>query len=200
MLLCFGFVTYAVLEGFDRRILHLSDPQRRCAALGLCGACIKYAPVPCGLARTFYLILPALLVLACMLPTADWQDTAYNTWVFGQIYNYAHLRVYQQLENWYCAGAAAVMFAASLVVLLAGGQRAIGWAKIFFAAGAGPLGFGLLRMILGGAYDQHRVWYLAWEEGTEFLFLLAVCGTLVIFRHGLRLVQAAGEENRGASP
>jgi hypothetical protein len=67
MLLCFGFVTYAALEGFDRRILHLSDPQRRCAALGLCGACIKYAPVPCGLAQTFHLILPALLVVAWML-------------------------------------------------------------------------------------------------------------------------------------
>ena len=37
-------------------------------------------------------------------------------------------------------------------------------AKIALAAGIGPLGFAMLRMVLGGVYDQNRVWYLFWEE------------------------------------
>ena len=53
----------------------------------------------------FFVLTPALLVLALMLPTADWQDNSYNTLVFGSVYNYAHLRVHQQFENWYCAAA-----------------------------------------------------------------------------------------------
>ena len=34
MAVCFGFLAYAVLEGFDRRILMLSDPRRPCAVAG----------------------------------------------------------------------------------------------------------------------------------------------------------------------
>ena len=55
MLLAVGFACYAVLEGADRRMIMLSDEKRRCAALGLCGRCIKHADVPCGLRRLFCL-------------------------------------------------------------------------------------------------------------------------------------------------
>jgi phage-related protein len=61
------------------------------------------------------------------------------------------------------------------------------WAKIALAGGVGALGFGMFRMILGGAYDQHRVWYLVWEEGMEFLFILGILGVLMIFRRGLAI-------------
>jgi len=182
MLLCFGFTAFAVLEGIDRRILMLSDPGRRCAAVGLCRACMKHADVPCGLKQTFYLVIPALIVIALMLPVADWQDNSYTTLVFGQLYHYAHLRVYQQFENWYCAAAAIAMFAASLAILALKKHNPIAPAKIALAAGIGPLGFGMLRMVLGGAYDQNRVWYLFWEETTELLFILGVCFVLWTFR------------------
>lgn len=185
MLACFGFTAYAILEGLDRRVLRLSDPQRPCAAVGLCGRCIKSSDVPCGMRQLFYVLLPALIVVAMMLPTADWQDTAYNTWVMGQPYNYAHLRIYQFFENWYCAAAAVLMFAVSLAFLALKRGGELGPAKIAMAAGLGALGFGMLRMVLGGAYDQNRVWYLVWEESTEFLFLLGVCFTLWNLRHGL---------------
>ena len=120
-----------------------------------------------------------------MLPTADWQDNAYNTGIFGTLYNYAHLRVFQQVENWYCAAAAVAGLGASLAVLLVKRKNAIATAKVFFAAGMGPLGFGMLRMVLGGAYDQNRVWYLFWEETTELLFILAICFVLWTFRRVL---------------
>ena len=186
MLLCFGFTAYAVLEGIDRRILMLSDPKRRCAALGLCGECIKYnQEVPCGLKRTFYMIIPLGMILALMLPAADWQDNSYNTFIFREFYNYGHLRVYQQFENWFCPAAAVLLFGTSLLVLALKQDNAIATAKITFAAGLGPLGFGTLRMMLGGAYDQNRVWYAFWEETTELLFLLSVAFVLWTFRRTL---------------
>jgi rhodanese-related sulfurtransferase len=185
MALCFGFTSYAVLEGVDRRILRLSDPHQRCASLGFCGACIKYTDVPCGLKQMFYLIIPLCIVLALMLPSADWQDNVYNTAIFGTFYNYGHLRVYQLLENWYCPAVAILLFAASLSILGVGGQKAIAPAKVTFAAGLGPLGFGSLRMILGSAYDQNRVWYVFWEEFTELLLMLAVGFVLWTFRRQL---------------
>ena len=185
MLISFGFVTYALLEGIDRRILMLSAPDHRCASLALCGGCIKYGEPACGLKRVFFVLTPAFLVLALMLPTADWQDNSYNTLVFGSVYNYAHLRVHQQFENWYCAAAAVVMFTASCMILAAKRENPIAAAKIAFAAGTGPLMFGMFRMILGGAYDQNRMWYLFWEETTELLFIFGVCLVLWIFRRSL---------------
>lgn len=196
MLACFGFVAYAVLEGFDRRILQLSDPQHRCAALSLCGRCIKLAPVPCGLRRTFYLIIPALMLVALMLPTADWQDNSYNTLLFGQLYHYGHLRIYQLFENWYCAWAAILMLGASLGILAFAPGNSLPWAKVALSAGVGPLVFGLLRMVTAGAYDQNRVWYLFWEESTELLFIGGICGVLWIFRRGLGLQDGETADRR----
>jgi hypothetical protein len=195
MLLCFGFSAYALFEGFDRRILMLSDPDRRCAALSLCRSCIKSTDVPCGLKRMFYVIIPLMIVLSVMLPTANWQDTSYNTLIFGQLYNYAHLRIYQLFENWYCATAAIVMFTLSLLMLALERENAVAKAKIAFAAGLGPFGFGMLRMILGGAYDQNRVWYLFWEETTEFLFILGICYVLWTFRRKLLPELTSGMES-----
>jgi rhodanese-related sulfurtransferase len=185
MFVCFGFLVYAVLEAIDRRILRLSDPQRRCAAVPLCGACVKTAATSCGLQRAFYLLIPALMAVALMIPTADWHDTSYNTLVFGHPYNYGHLRVFQQVENWYCPAVAVLMLGVSLGILLLKRHNPIGPAKIAFAAGVGPLGFGMLRMLLGAAYDQNRVWFLFWEEATEWLLIFGICCLLWIFRHGL---------------
>jgi len=70
-----------------------------------------------GLKRMFYLLIPALILLAFMLPAADWQNNSYNTVIFGQYYNYAHLWIYQLYENWYCAAAAVLMLGISLLIL-----------------------------------------------------------------------------------
>jgi rhodanese-related sulfurtransferase len=185
MFVCFGFIAYAVLEAVDSRILGLSDPDRRCAATRLCGACIKHADVPCGLQRSFCVLIPAVMLIAMMVPTADWRDTSYNTLIFGDPYNYGHLRAFQQVENWYCPAAAVVMLGASLAILLFKRREPIPAAKIAFAAGIGPLGFGMFRMLLGAAYDENRVWFLFWEEATELLLMLGICCLLWIFRRGL---------------
>ena len=187
MLLFMGFAGYAVLDGLDRRMIVLSDARRRCAAIGLCGACIKHADVPCGLRRLFCLLLPLAMLFALLLPTAGWHGTVYVTRVFGYPYVYGHLFAFQMFENWYCGVAAIVLFAIALAVLLVRKQAGIETAKTFFAAGLGPLGFGFLRMLLGAAYDQHRVWYLFWEESTELALIAAACVVLWIFHRGLPL-------------
>ena len=171
----------------DRRIIMLSDAKRRCAATGLCGHCIKHADVPCGLRRLFCLLLPLLMIFSLLLPTAGWKDTAYITRIFGTPYVYGHLFAFQMFEDWFCGGAAVLLFAISLAILLVRKQAGIGAAKIFLAAGLGPLGFGGLRMLLGAAYDQNRVWYLFWEEGTELALVTAVCIVLWIFHRRLPL-------------
>jgi rhodanese-related sulfurtransferase len=185
MFVCFGFVAYAILEAIDDRILGLSDPERRCAAVRLCGACSKHADVPCGLRRSFYVLIPAVMLIALMVPAADWRDHSYNTLIFGQAYNYGHLRAFQQVENWYCPAAALAMLGASLAILLVKRRAPVAWAKIALAAGLGPLGFGMFRMLLGAAYVGNRVWFLFWEEATELMLMLGTCCLLWIFRRGL---------------
>jgi rhodanese-related sulfurtransferase len=185
MMLCFAFTAYALIEGLDRRLLFFSDPQKRCAATALCGRCSKFGEAPCRFVQVFRAITGGLMIVSLMLITAGWQTTAYNTVVFRQLYNYAHLWIYQLNENVYCGTAASAMFGISLLLLCVKKENAVAWAKIAFAAGIGAFGFGFLRMILGAAYDQNRVWFLFWEETTELLFIIFLCMTLCIFRDGL---------------
>jgi rhodanese-related sulfurtransferase len=185
MLLSFGFVTYAILEGIDSRILMLSDPDKKCAALSLCKKCIKYEKVPCGLKRTFFMIIPASILLALMPLCAGWYDISYNTMIFGTFYNYTHRIVYQQFEILYCPVIAIIILVVSLLILCFKKDNPLPMAKIFFAAGIGPLGFGMFRSILAGMYSQNLVWFNFWEELTELLFIIGVCFVLWVFRQSL---------------
>jgi rhodanese-related sulfurtransferase len=187
MVLAYGFGSFALLDGLDRRLVMLSDPRRRCAALGLCGRCIKHANVPCGLRRVFCVVLPLAMLFSLFLLTAGWHDTVYITRIFGYPYVYGHLFVFQMFENWFCGGAAFLMFAAALCTLLVRRQAGIETAKILFAAGLGPLVFGGLRMLLGAAYDRNQVWYLFWDESTDFALIALVCAVLWIFHRRLPL-------------
>ena len=189
MLLCFGFTTYAVLEGIDLRILRLSDPEGKCAALGLCRPCVKYADAPCGLKRTFLLIVPACIVLACMPLSADWQAFSYNTSIYGTPYHFAHLWYQRVLETHYCSIAAIVLLTASLLILCFKRDNPLPPAKLAFAAAMGPLGFGFFRLLLATAYSRDLLWSNFWEESTELLFVVGVGIVLWIFRQGLFVKQ-----------
>jgi rhodanese-related sulfurtransferase len=182
MAVCLSFLAFAVLEGVDRRVVGLSTPHQRCAAMGLCGTCVKQAEVPCGLRRLLTMFVPLLIVVACMLPTADWHDAAYNTTVFGEFYPYGHLRVFQMYENWVCAVAAIGCLLAAFVLIQFAGIASLHRAQVALAAGIGPLGFGLLRVLMGGIYSHTQVWFGFWEEMTELLLLAGICFTLWTFR------------------
>ena len=185
MLMCFGFVAYAFLEGVDRRLLMLSDPGSKCVSLGLCRQCIKYTDAPCGLKRTFFMIIPACIVLALMPLSADWLSTSYNTEVFGTPYSLAHLTYQQAFELLYCPIAAIFLLTVSLLVLVVKRDDPLPLAKLAFAAAMGPLSFGFFRMILASCYRRNQSFNACWEEITELLFIVAVCFVLWTFREGL---------------
>lgn len=192
MLLSFGFVTYAIVEGIDSRILMLSDPGKRCSAMGLCIKCIKYEDVSCGLRRTFLIIIPAMAIIALMPLFAGWHNESYNTTIFGTFYNYSRRLIYQHFEMQYCPFSAIVMFAVSLGILIFKKRNPLPMAKMFFAAGAGPLGFGLMRSTLTALYGTNLVWFAFWEEITELMFIVGACFILWVFRHSLfRVVTSA---------
>jgi hypothetical protein len=90
IVLCFGLTVYALLEGLDLRLLKLSDPEARCAAVGLCQRCIKHSDVACGLRRLFQFLIPAMMLVALAPLCAKLLPLSYNTTIFGDIYNYSH--------------------------------------------------------------------------------------------------------------
>ena len=196
MLLCFAFTTYAIIEGVDNRLIHVSDPEDSCGALRLCGRCIKHADVPCGLRRVFHLVIVAMMALTGMGLTADFHEVSYNVEIYGTVYNYSNPLAYQLYELVYCPLAALVMFAVSLVMLLLAGSGGLKPAKMAFAGGCGAMGFGMLRMILAGAYSERMVYFVFWEEATELLFIVGVCWVLWIFRRRLLASVQKQPENR----
>ena len=185
MVLCFGLTMFALLEGLDSRILKLSDPQARCAALELCRRCIKHADAPCGLRRVFQFLIPAIMIVALVPLCAALISVSYNTTIFGTFYNYSHPVVYQIFEIRYLPIAAIVLFAISLVVLQCARKNLLLWSKIFFSAGVGAIGFSFFRLVLFHAYRDNLVWFETWEEITELLFVLGVGLVLWTFHAAL---------------
>jgi len=147
----------------------------------LCGQCIKYADVPCGLHRVFLLLAPACIVLALMPLGADcsWPPTIPRR--SERCINYSHPVVYQYFELLYCPAVAVAMLGVSLGILLLKRNDPLPAAKLAFAAGVGPMGFALFRMLVTGPYGQNLVWRNFWEEATELLFIVGVCYVLWLF-------------------
>ena len=198
MVLSFGFTAYAVFEGLDLRMVKYGDPAKRCAALGLCRSCIKYAKTSCGLQRVFLLLIPCHAVLALMLLAAEPKVVSYNTEIFGVFYNYSHPAVYQLFEIRYCPVLAVLLFAASFFVLLLKKSNPVPLSKVLFAAGMGPFGFGMLRLVLFAAYQDNLVWFAFWEEVTELMYVGGVAVIFLIFRQGLFGGESAKGEEEGA--
>jgi len=185
MALCFGFVTYAAFEGMDRWLIRYSDLKETCAALPLCLRCIKYADVPCGLRRMFYVLIPATIVLAFMPLLAQPVLFSYNTNILGTFYNYSHPAIYQIYEIRYLPAVAIAALTVSFLVLLLKKTDPVSWSKVLFAAGMGALGFSLMRLFILAPYSDNQVWFVFWEEITELMFVAGAGIVLWIFRPGL---------------
>lgn len=186
MVLAFGFTTYALIEGLDTRGFKLSSPGKRCAALELCGPCIKYEDAPCGARRLFLLLIPLLIILAAIPLFAMPSNVSYNTHIIGVFYNFAHLAIYQIFEIRYCPVLAIILFGLSFIVLWVKTDRpAPTISKVLFSAGLGTFGFSMFRLLLSAIYRDNLVWFDFWEELTELLYMVAVGCVLWIFRRGL---------------
>ncbi len=193
MVLSFGFVTFAILEGMDRRIIKVSDTRQKCAALGLCRSCIKYTDAPCGLKRLFVFLTPACIALSFIPLTIAPHWVSYNTHIFGTLYNYSHPIIYQLYEFQFCPIMAIILFVPALLVLLLEKEDPVTLSKVFFAGGMGFLGFSLLRLAFFVPYHDNLVWFTLWEEGTELIYIIGVGITLWIFRHKLFQIDKTAE-------
>jgi hypothetical protein len=194
MVLGIGFAAYALLEGLDRRILHVSDPRRRCAAHGLCARCWKQSEVDCTLKRLSFFALPALCALAFIPLLARTSVVSYDTEVFGTVQHYSHAVVYQVFAWRYCPLLAIGLLVASLLFSVRG-RTVSPYAKVTLAAGLGALGLSLLRLILFSVYREDLVWFTFWEESTELLGIAGVALVLWLFRAGL--LPSADTDARG---
>jgi len=191
MVVAFSFVSYALLEGMDRRLIKYSAPKDRCAALNLCRACIKHVDVPCGLRRLFAVGIPGIIVVALIPLSADFKNVAQLSPVLGSMQNYSPSLASQLFEFRYCAWLAVTLLSASWLVLLFNRDDPVGISKALLAAGLGPLGFGTTRLLLISAYADQLMWSAAWEEITELLFIAFVAIALWLFRHALFREQPA---------
>jgi len=185
MALAFAFTAWAAFEGLDQRVIRFSDAARKCAALELCGSCVKYADAPCGLRRTFLLVLPMLMVMAVMPMTAAPTAESYNTLILGTPYNYSHAVIFQLYETRFSPIMAEIFFGAALLVWGLNRPGALPWAKALLAAGMGWFGFAMLRLIFYQLFRDNQVWFSNWEEITELLYIAGVAAILWIFKKRL---------------
>jgi hypothetical protein len=178
----FSFIAYAVLEGMDIRLIKYTPAKDRCAALSLCRSCIKYAEVPCGLRRLFFFLIPALIVVSFMLPSADLKPLSHRTHILGSTQDFLSPTWAQLFESRYCAWLSISLLLLSWGALSFKRNDPVATAKLFFAAAMGPLGFGLMRLFLRTAYRENLAWANIWEELTELIFVASVGIVLWLFR------------------
>ncbi|MGE5608610.1 MAG: rhodanese-like domain-containing protein [Bacillota bacterium] len=179
MVLAFAYSTYALLAGLDRHLIHYSD-DTRCAATGLCRVCIKHAPVPCGLRRLFMVLIPATALIAAIPLFASLRDLAYNTRILGILHSYRHPIIHQLYELRYLPILSMTLLAACLLVLIRE-RHPVSLSKILFSAAVGAAGFSLFRLFLVASFIDNQVWFAAWEETTELLYIATAAAILLIF-------------------
>jgi hypothetical protein len=185
MVLSFGFASFALIEGIDRYAIRLAEPVKKCAFMNLCGRCIKYEPVACGL-QSFLIFVGIAAALVALMPlSSELHLVSYNTSIWGTAYNYSHPVIYQLFEFRYFPLLASVLFLAAALILRFGRRNRLHLSKMIFAAAFGPFVFSLFRFIVFHGYRTNLIWMDFWEEVTEFIFILGVISVLWHFRNPL---------------
>lgn len=185
MVISFAFVGMALLEGVDQRIIRYSDPESKCSLISLCHGCIKYKEVPCGLKNVFE-IMTLFLVILTMIPlSAVPVPVSYNTIILGTFYNYTHAGIHQLYEIRSCPLIAIALFIFSWIALKIRSKESFIYAKIFLGVGVGHLGFSMFRLYLLSVFNGEMVWFVFWEEFTEFMLMVGVGWVIWIFKDRL---------------
>ncbi len=181
MVVAFGFLTYAAMEGLDARVIHFSSAKAKCAFMGMCPSCEKGGGGICGLRRLIKFLVVAVLVVTPLLFCAQPSMVSYNTKILLSMYNFSHPAVYQIFEARICPAVAMLLLGLSLVALSRTKDPALQWPKMLFAAGFGAFGFGLFRVALFGIFKGNLVWFNTWEEVTEMILVAGIALLLVTF-------------------
>lgn len=186
MAVAFGLAAYALMEGLDQRVVHFSHADQRCALLPVCGPCVKYRPVRCGIRRIAQFIGISMLIPAAIPLLAPFSYTAYNTQIGPIIHYYSRPIVHQWFEARFNPILAILLSGLALLVMQRTSHITLHpLARVLLCAGVGFLGFGMFRVTLGMMYAERLVWATFWEELTELMFVAAVMYILWIFRRTL---------------
>ncbi len=171
MLVCFGLASYAFMEAMDIRVFHITDKEKRCAILPLCKMCYKHYAISCNLRLLFLFTVPAMAVIACVPLSARLGSYFYVGNVFGTDVVFGHHLFQQILEVRLSPMVSLIFFAISFFMFIKNKEDGLEGAKVFLAAGLGPLGFSLMRFVAFWAFAYNPLWAEAWEEITEFIFI-----------------------------
>ncbi len=186
MAVAFGLAAYALMEGLDERLVHFSEADKHCAMLPVCGPCVKYQEVRCGVRRIAQFTGVAMVVLAIIPLLSSFSYTAYNTLIGPVNHYYVRPMVHQWFEARYSPLVAIILTGLALLVMQhTPGTTLHPLARALLCAGAGFFGFGLFRVTLGLVYAEALVWATFWEELTELMFVAAVIYILWVFRRTL---------------
>lgn len=199
MALAFGLTVFAALEALDVHLLKRNQPGERCAFKGLCGPCKRNTDQGCMVHNGLLLSLAFAAILTFIPLTAPFAPSAYNASIYGFPYSYTRFALYEWYENRALPLLALTCFALALLTLLRNRESMPRWAKIFFSAGLGALGFSLLRLTLASIFREKLVWFEFWEEITELMYIVGVGLVVWQFKHLLeknRLMRWLMEEIR----
>jgi len=186
MMFCFGFATYALMEGVDAHVMQYSAKAKKCSLLGFCRSCVKYKDVSCGLQKLFLFLCPATAIVALMPIFSSPVKVSYNTKILGTFYNYSHSLLYQWFETRLCPVLAAGLLGVATLVIVLKKREPVPLAKILFAGGMGAMGFSMMRFIIFRCYQENMLWMVFWEEFTELLLVAGVVTFLYVFRKQLK--------------
>ena len=177
-----AFLTYALIEAVDSNILHYTAPSVRCTLAGFCHRCRKSGEAPCVLRRLFQLGSLSLAVLALIPLTAAPDPVSYNADVFGLVRNLMHPVAVQLYEIRFAPVAAVVLLTSAALLMAFGRQEHQDGAVFLIAAGVGHLGFAFFRLAFLSFFPEDLVRFVAWEEVTELLLVVALAYVLSVFR------------------
>ena len=185
-----AWISWGLLDLFDRRVLGYSDPTRACVLGRFCQRCWKREDVRCGLHRIMRFVLPVLMLLSLVPLSAMPRPRVLEYPVFGTlvadestpIIEIAEMRIYPLFALW--------LFVVAFIVLR-GGKGGLERAKAPFFVGMGFLAYALFRFFLHKAFGEEVFWSNAWEELTELLTILTLIWTLWVFRVQLALGRRA---------
>jgi len=116
-------------------------------------------------------VILATALLACIPLTGRLESYFFLGSVFGDEMIFGHTMMQQFFEARVNPIFALIFFIVAFFVLLYRKEAGMEAAKIFFAAGMGPMSFGLGRFIAFQAFADNPLWAESWEELTEFCLI-----------------------------
>ena len=183
MALAFGFTSFALFEGLDRRILKLTSSRSACEALRVCGRCTRHEREGCKARAVFQFVIPVLILLSFIPILSPLQSDAYAVSIFGFPYSYTRFDFYEVYERRILPILASIAFILAYLPLWRKGEPPIpSITKALLSAGIGALGFSFFRVTLNAVFVDSLVWFEFWEEATELMFVGLVAFALWEFR------------------